>query len=346
MVRLRFTYVIKCDEVIRDSTTGEVVELVCSYDERTRAGATPEGTQKAKGIIQWVSSPHAAKAEVRLFDRLFSTASPGKDQLDDNFLSDINPNSLQFSNNALIEPSIRNFLPGDVMQFERLGYFCIDYKDNSKSSIANKSSSIIFNRVVTLKDSWSQATKSISISESSSAAKVIDDILRVDFRVGKILSAERHPDADTLLVEKIDCGDSIGPRTVVSGIAKYFPQPDELVGKYVVVVCNLKPAKMRGILSEGVLLAASLDAKGGDDVLELLSVPENAKVGESLIFDGLGAPNPDELLKSKSALDMWKNVSSLLSTNDNFEIVYASRRKLISSAGPCVVSSLKQAIVR
>lgn len=179
-----------------------------------------------------------------------------------------------------------------------------------------------------------------------------EDVLRIELRVGVILSAEMHPDADSLYIEKIDCGDSTGPRTVISGLAKFVPIAD-LVGKKVIVVCNLKPSKMRGVMSEGMLLAASTTT---DDVevVELLQAPEGAVVGELLSIEGLPISTPDIQLKSKSALDAWKRVSSLLSTDSDRVGTYMGQseggssvpRKLMTSAGPCTVQSLKGAAIR
>ena len=124
-MRLKYTYVITCDEVVRDEA-GRAIELRCSYDARTRAGSTPEGAKKAKGIIQWVSVAHGVRADFALFDRLFSTPSPGKDQEDGDFLKDLNADSFTLVKDAWVEPSLVSAKAGDRFQFERLGYFCVD----------------------------------------------------------------------------------------------------------------------------------------------------------------------------------------------------------------------------
>ena len=134
-------------------------------------------------------------------------------------------------------------------------------------------------------------------------------------------------------MEKIDCGDATGPRTIISGLAKYY-KPEDLVGKLVAVVCNLKPAKMRGILSEGMVLCGSFD-----ETVELLTPPEGSITGEALLIEGFDRPKPDEILKSKSAQEMWKRESELLKTNANREGTYDGKR-LISSKGPCIVATL------
>ena len=192
------------------------------------------------------------------------------------------------------------------------------------------------------------------------AGVAVEDVLRIELRVGVILSAERHPDADSLYVEKVDCGDATGPRTIISGLAKFIPL-DALIGRQVVVVCNLKPSKMRGIMSEGMLLAASSGADG-DEVVELLEAPKGSVVGELLSIEGLPPSTPDTQLKSKSALDAWKRVATLLSTDGDRAGTYngpASKpsageegnapvtisRKLLTSAGPCTVATLKGAAI-
>ena len=190
---------------------------------------------------------------------------------------------------------------------------------------------------------------------TASTAIASEDVLRVELRVGVILSAERHPDADTLYVEKIDCGDATGPRTVISGLAKYYPDVTSLVGKKVVVVCNLKPSKMRGILSEGMVLAASSGSvEEGNEVVELVGVPQDAVVGELVTVEGLPTPTPDPQLKSKTALDAWKRVASALITNQDGQATYngatntdgTKSRLLLTSAGPLTVPTLKTAPIR
>ena len=139
-VRLRNAYVIRCDEVIKDSA-GEVTELICSYDPDT-LGKNPEG-RKVKGVIHWVSARHGATAEVRLYDRLLKTPQPQGDTWEEN----LNPDSLITLKNAVVEPSLAEAEPGAQYQFEREGYFCRDSKSGSK---------LVFNRVVTLRDSWAK----------------------------------------------------------------------------------------------------------------------------------------------------------------------------------------------
>jgi glutaminyl-tRNA synthetase len=143
-VRLRYAYIIKCEEVIKDEN-GEVIELRCTYDPETKSGAATS-TKKVKGTIHWVSAKYGVNAEVRLYDRLFVTENPGNK---DNWLELINPNSLEILNDSVVEPSVEDARPGARFQFERIGYFCIDTKFSTDKKI-------VFNRTVTLKDSWTK----------------------------------------------------------------------------------------------------------------------------------------------------------------------------------------------
>ncbi len=144
-VRLRYAYIIKCEEAIKNNK-GEVVELRCTYDPDTRSG-TGTSTKKVKGTIHWVSAEHAVDAEIRLYDRLFTVENPGAEE---NWLDLINPNSLEVIQAAKVEPFLNDSKPGDKFQFERNGYFCVDTKYTTKDKL-------VFNRTVTLKDSWAKA---------------------------------------------------------------------------------------------------------------------------------------------------------------------------------------------
>ena len=141
-VRLRYGYFIKCEEVVTDAA-GNVVELKCSFDPATRGGSAPDG-RKVKGTIHWVSASESVPAEVRLYDRLFSVEQPGADGAD--FLTQLNPDSLK-QVTGRIEPALAGLGSGSTVQFERLGYFTVD-----PDSVPGKP---VFNRTVTLKDSWS-----------------------------------------------------------------------------------------------------------------------------------------------------------------------------------------------
>lgn len=140
-VRLRYGYLVTCTEVITDEA-GAIVELRCAYDPQTRGGQAPDG-RRVRGTIHWVSAQHAADAEVRLYDHLFTSERPDDD---DDFMTTLNPRSLQVVSNAKIEPSIADASPGQRFQFERLGYFVVDPD--------SKPGDLVFNRTVTLRDSW------------------------------------------------------------------------------------------------------------------------------------------------------------------------------------------------
>lgn len=144
-VRLRYSYLIKCEEVIKNNE-GEVVELRCTYDPMSGGGSSSDG-RKVKGVIHWVSVPHAVKAELRLFDTLFTKENPDDVEEGKTFLDYLNPDSLVVRTGYL-EPSLSGAKPGDKFQFERVGYFCMD-KDSTPSSP-------VFNRTVGLKDSWAK----------------------------------------------------------------------------------------------------------------------------------------------------------------------------------------------
>jgi glutaminyl-tRNA synthetase len=143
-VRLRNAYLVTCTDVIKDGT-GAVVELRCTYDPATRGGDAPDG-RKVKATLHWVSAAHAADAEVRLYDRLFTSEAPGAGDAD--FLAQLNPQSLEVLRQCKLEPALASAEPGARYQFERLGYFCADPD--------SKPGAPVFNRTVTLKDTWAK----------------------------------------------------------------------------------------------------------------------------------------------------------------------------------------------
>lgn len=145
-VRLRGSYVIRADEAIKDAD-GKVIELRCSYDPDT-LGKNPEG-RKVKGVIHWVPAEGSVECEVRLYDRLFRSAQPEKSEEGGSFLDNINPESLVVLKGCRAEPSLAQAQPEDRFQFEREGYFCVDLKDSAPGKP-------VFNRTVTLRDSWGQ----------------------------------------------------------------------------------------------------------------------------------------------------------------------------------------------
>ncbi len=148
-VRLRYAYFIKCVDVIKDEK-GKVVELHCTYDPKTRGGDAPDG-RKVKATLHWVSADHALKAKVRLYDRLFTKANPNEVEEGKDFTSNVNSESLDVLTSCQIEPSLKDAVPGNRYQFERLGYFCVD-PDSSKNLL-------VFNRTVSLRDTWAKIEK-------------------------------------------------------------------------------------------------------------------------------------------------------------------------------------------
>ena len=148
-VRLRYAYLITCNEVIKDEND-EVVELRCTYDPETRGGSAPDG-RKVKGTIHWVSARHGIRSQVRLHDRLFTVEHPDMDKEKD-FKEFLNPDSLQILDNCILEPSLASAAVEDRCQFERQGYFCLDSKETTPGKP-------VFNRIVTLRDSWAKMKK-------------------------------------------------------------------------------------------------------------------------------------------------------------------------------------------
>lgn len=144
-VRLRYAYFISCHAVIKDQA-GHIVELRCRYDPATRGGNAPDG-RKVKGALHWVSAAHALRAEVRLYDRLFTDPRPDANQHESDWRDFINPDSMRVIKEARLEPSLREAAVEERFQFERLGYFCVDNKDSAPGKP-------VFNRAVGLRDSW------------------------------------------------------------------------------------------------------------------------------------------------------------------------------------------------
>lgn len=149
-VRLRFGYLIRYVSHQKDRQTGQITEIHCTYDPDSGGGATPDG-RKVKGIVHWVSAERAMTVTVRLYDRLFKVEDPEADK-DVDFLDQLNPQSKVVVSGAMAEPSLLLLQPGEKVQFERLGYFCAD-------PIESKPGQPIFNRTVTLKDSWQAMSK-------------------------------------------------------------------------------------------------------------------------------------------------------------------------------------------
>ncbi len=286
-VRLRYGCLLKCERVVKDAA-GNPVELRCTMDPDSWGGNSPDG-RMIKGTLHWVSAPHAVAMEVRLYDRLFGTEAPGTRE-DVSFLDEVNPQSLQVGT-AMCEPYLLGAKVGDRVQFERVGYFCLD-----PDSAPGKH---VWNRTVTLKDSWAKIEKKMAGSEKPAgkakapapAAKVkepkpakapagpaaevaIEDFGKLDLRVAVVRTAALVEGADKLLKLEVDLGEG-RLRQIFSGIRASYPDPQALVGMRVVVIANLKPRQMKFGLSEGMILAG-----GAEGVHRVVTIEEPARPGD------------------------------------------------------------------
>jgi len=277
-VRLRYAYFIKCVDVIKDEKTGEVVELRCTYDPETRGGDSPDG-RKVRATLHWVSAAHSIKAEVRLYDHLFTKTSPADEKQDVDFKAYLNPNSLGTLTSCRAEPSLADATPRSHYQFERLGYFCVDAVDSSDNTL-------VFNRTVTLRDTWARILKAeqatteipkapektiipaLQVSGDPLTFKgaeheplgegiTIEDFSKIDLRVGIIREAYPVEGSKKLIRLMVDIGEG-RVRQIFAGIRSAYPEPEKLIEKKVIVVANLKPRQMKFGISEGMVLS------GGD----------------------------------------------------------------------------------
>jgi glutaminyl-tRNA synthetase len=171
-VRLRYAYYIKCVGLVKDEKTGAVIEVHCTYDPESRGGSSPDG-RRVKGTIHWVSAAHSLKAEIRLYDRLFLKENPGRDAPEDiskaitgdsAFMDSLNPGSLEILKESRVEPYLASAKPESRYQFERVGYFCVDSKDSTEERL-------VFNRIVTLRDSWAKIQKNEAHKKKGSIKK-------------------------------------------------------------------------------------------------------------------------------------------------------------------------------
>jgi glutaminyl-tRNA synthetase len=150
-VRLKHAYYIKCEEVIKDPKTGEIVEVCCSYDPETRGGWSKDG-RMVRGTLHWVSAPHSVEVEVRLYDHLFTKEDPAEMEEGKDWRENLNRRSLETLTSCRSEPSLSEMNPGGTVQFLRKGYFCLDSVDSS-------SEKLVFNRTATLRDTWAKIEK-------------------------------------------------------------------------------------------------------------------------------------------------------------------------------------------
>ena len=276
-VRLRWGYFLSCKHAVKDAS-GNIVELRCTYDPDTKGGKAPDG-RKVKGTIHWVSTAHAIDADVRLYDRLFHKENPEEVEEGQEFTANLNPESLQVLHSCKLEPSLAEAAVGTTYQFERLGYFTPDCRDS-------KPGALVFNRTVQLRDSWAKIEKKQNKTAGKGNANSgggkpegvaligIDDFTKLQLKTAKVLEAEVAPDSDRLLKLQVQIGDE--KRQIVAGIANHYA-PEDMVGKTVIVVANLKPAVIRGIQSQGMLLAAKKKKK-----LRLLTVDSEIATGATV----------------------------------------------------------------
>ena len=162
-VRLRYAYYIKCNQVVKDENTGEIVEVHCTYDPETRGGSSPDG-RKVKGTLHWVSARHSINAEVRLYERLFNKENPAGEKGIANFKESLNPDSLKMLSSCKVEPGLKDSAPGSMWQFERTGYFSVDTKESSTEKP-------VFNRTVTLRDKWAKIAKKTKPPKKAKTSK-------------------------------------------------------------------------------------------------------------------------------------------------------------------------------
>ena len=162
-VRLRYAYIIECVKVIRDPETGAVTELRCTYDPETKSGSS-RAQRKVKATIHWVSADHALSAEARLYEHLFTKEDPDDVPEGTDWFANLNPKSLEIIADARVEPFLANTKPGELYQFERLGYFCVDPVDSSAGRL-------VFNRAVTLRDTWAKIEKSAKAGKPNAARR-------------------------------------------------------------------------------------------------------------------------------------------------------------------------------
>mmetsp|Transcript_17667 Transcript_17667/g.31976 ORF Transcript_17667/g.31976 Transcript_17667/m.31976 type:complete len:228 (+) Transcript_17667:71-754(+) len=192
----------------------------------------------------------------------------------------------------------------------------------------------------------SAGSKKEKAASSGAAAPAQSDVSQIDFRVGEIKAAERHPESEKLIIEQIDLGEEGGPRTICSGIAKYF-SPEEIVGRRVVVVANLKERKLAGVPSNGMLLCAKADVPEGEEAaLEIVEAPAGAAVGERVVIEDAEsgphgeAANANQVQKKK----MYEKVAPHLCTNEQGEVCYKTF-VFNTSGGPCTATKVPKGIV-
>ena len=201
-VRLKNAYIIKAISCVKD-TNGNIIEIHCTYDEKSKSGSgTEESLRKVKGTLHWVSAPHAVKAEVRIYDRLFTNEAPDSFK-DTDFKEFINPNSLIVNTNALVEPSLKNANIGDRFQFQRLGYFNVDNDSTSHQ--------LVFNRTVPLRDSWAK------IEQKKQPKPPEDNTITAIFSLaGKYLKSREEEERLALIAKLFEISKKIEFKTLLN----------------------------------------------------------------------------------------------------------------------------------
>ena len=255
-VRLRYAYFVKCVSVVKDDQTGRIVEVHCTYDPTTKGGDAPDG-RKVRATLHWVSAAHAVPAEVRLYEHLFTKSDPNETAEGLDFKANLNPKSLETLTSCKVEQGLAAASPGSQVQFERLGYFCVDRKDSTPGKL-------VFNRTATLRDEWAKIQQTeqeeAKMREKEPIVQIakevtIEDFSKLDLRVGMVREASLVEGADKLVRLGVDLGEG-RIRQVFAGIRSAYPDPaSSLVGKKVMVVANLKPRQMKFGISEGMILA-------------------------------------------------------------------------------------------
>ena len=319
-VRLRYAYVVRCDDVRRDET-GQPVELVCSVDYATRAGAKGDGP-RVKGIVHWLRADDAVPADVRLYDRLFSAPKPsdGDDAL--------NPGALVRLEGALVERDVLTTVANDTrapFQLERVGYFCVDAPGSpARPPPLDPDAPLVLNRIAPLKDTFAgpkrasaKKAKAAPAEKKKKGSGLPDDLPKdaaaaalLDLRVGTITSAAPHDEADALWCTTVDCGEG-EERTIGAGLRAHYDTSEDLVGSRVVLLANTKPRNLAGYKSMGMLLTATDGAK-----TTLLAAPDSAKNGDRATFAGLPAADPatPNQMNNKK---LWQTAQPTLAIQEN-----------------------------
>ena len=322
-VRLRYAYVLTCDDVVRGAD-GAVEELRCTASLDTRAGARGDpGIPRVKGIIHWLRADDAVPVTVRLYDKLFASATPGEGD------DALNPKALEVLEDALLEKDALDGLEHrGAIQLERVGYFCADAPGSPAAPGALDASALVLNRVAPLKDTFAGEKRASAKKQrgggapKKQAADATADLppelaaaAKLELLVGTVTSAEPHEGADALFKTWVDCGEAEA-RTVGAGLRAHYGDAAELVGARVLVLSNTKPRNLAGFKSAGMLLC-STDADGAT---ALLRAPEGAKNGDRATFAGLpdAAPATPNQMNNKK---LWQTAQPALTTSGGGVVV-------------------------